>query len=105
MIGLVETIIIIKAPEIFHTDSESTVSWDLIIIVIMHCLITHRRILPLGIAIYIVAGMLIMKFCYNAAGTDVIPNKNFWMEFPLLIKVSKKQNLLLHIIISFIIAL
>ena len=88
------------APEMFKTDSESTVSWDLIIIIIMHCLVTHR-ILPLGIAIYIVAGVLIMKFHYNAAGTDVIPNKKFWMELPLLIKVSKKQNLLLHILLYY----
>jgi hypothetical protein len=55
----------------------------------MHCLITHR-ILPLGISIYFVAGVLIMKFHYNAAGTDIIPNKNFWMDFPLLIKVNDK---------------
>ena len=52
----------------------------------LQCLITHR-ILPLGIIVYIVAGVLLMKYRYNAAGTDVIPNKKFWMEFPLLIKV------------------
>lgn len=28
-----------------------------------------------------------MKYRYNAAGTDVIPNKTFWMKFPVLIKV------------------
>lgn len=51
-----------------------------------YCLLTHR-IIPLGIAIYIVAGVLIMKYHYNATGTDIIPNKAFWTKFPLLIKV------------------
>ena len=80
------------APEMLHTDYRE-LGLDNNNIIIMHCLIIHR-ILPLGIAIYIVAGVLIMKFRYNAAGTDIIPNKIFWMELPLLIKVSKKSKLI-----------
>lgn len=40
-----------------------------------------------------------MKYRYNAAGTDVIPNKKFWMEFPLLIKV-KHYNIIYDTIIK-----
>ena len=42
----------------------------------------------MAIVIYIVAGILIMKFRYQATGTDIIPNKEFWLSFPLLIKVA-----------------
>lgn len=53
---------------------------------------THNRIIPVGIAIYIVVGVLVMKLHYQATGTDVIPNKGFWMSFPFLIKVCKSHT-------------
>ena len=41
-----------------------------------------------GIGVYIVMGMVIMRVKYEATGTDIIPNKAFWMSFPGLIKVT-----------------
>ena len=37
--------------------------------------------------VYIVAGVLFNKFHRGASGKEVIPNVNFWMDFPLLVKV------------------
>ena len=45
--------------------------------------------LLVGFAAYFVIGALVMKFYYKAKGSDIIPNKNFWIDFPLLIQVSK----------------
>lgn len=39
------------------------------------------------IVTYFVVGALIMKFHYQATGTDIIPNKNLWIQFPLVVKV------------------
>lgn len=36
--------------------------------------------------VYIVAGILFNKFHRGATGKEVIPNVNFWMDFPLLVK-------------------
>lgn len=36
--------------------------------------------------VYIVAGVLFNKFHRGASGKEVIPNVNFWMDFPLLVK-------------------
>ena len=38
---------------------------------------------------YLVAGVLFNKFHKGASGKEVIPNVNFWMDFPLLIKACK----------------
>ena len=38
---------------------------------------------------YLVAGVLFNKFNKGASGKEVIPNINFWMDFPLLVKVCK----------------
>lgn len=40
-----------------------------------------------GIAVYFVMGMVIMRVKYNATGVDLIPNKAFWKSLPGLIKV------------------
>lgn len=40
-----------------------------------------------AIVAYFVTGILIMKFYKKASGTDVIPNKGFWIFTLLLIKV------------------
>ena len=36
---------------------------------------------------YFIIGALLMKFQFHESGTDVIPNKTFWIQLPLLIKV------------------
>ena len=41
----------------------------------------------IGLVVYFVAGLLIMKFYKKASGTDIIPNKGFWIAVPVLIKV------------------
>ena len=38
--------------------------------------------------LYFVVGTLFMRFGRNAQGTDMIPNKNFWVSLPQLIKVT-----------------
>ncbi len=45
----------------------------------------HRVLV--GIATYFVAGALIMKFHYQSTGTDIIPNKELWLQLPFLVKV------------------
>ncbi len=37
---------------------------------------------------YFVIGAVIMAVKYNAAGSDIIPHKAFWLALPLLIKVT-----------------
>ena len=40
-----------------------------------------------GVGMYFIVGAIIMKVKYDATGTDLIPNKNFWLELPHLLKV------------------
>ena len=40
-----------------------------------------------GVGMYFIVGAIIMKVKYDATGTDLIPNKNFWLELPHLFKV------------------
>ena len=40
-----------------------------------------------GLVVYFVVGILVLKMRYGKTGTDVIPNKTFWKELPFLIKV------------------
>ncbi|XP_065910721.1 uncharacterized protein [Dysidea avara] len=35
---------------------------------------------------YLITGMVIMKVKYEKTGTDIIPNKQFWLALPFLIK-------------------
>ena len=39
---------------------------------------------------YFIIGALLMKFQFQASGTDVVPNKTFWIQLPLLIKVKQR---------------
>ena len=38
---------------------------------------------------YFIVGAIIMKVKYDATGTDLIPNKDFWLGLPHLLKVYK----------------
>ena len=38
--------------------------------------------------VYLVAGILFNKYSKGATGKELIPNVNFWTDFPLLVKVS-----------------
>jgi len=46
----------------------------------------HCRALFAFVA-YFIAGMVIMKMKYEKTGSDIIPNEQFWMSLPFLIKV------------------
>ena len=37
--------------------------------------------------VYAVAGVVLMKFYKKKEGSDVIPNKEFWVSFPGYVKV------------------
>lgn len=39
-----------------------------------------------GLVTYFIVGGIVLKVKYNKTGTEVIPNKEFWRELPLLIK-------------------
>lgn len=41
-----------------------------------------------AVVVYFVAGMIIMRVKFNKTGTDIIPNKEFWLAVPFLVKVS-----------------
>eukprot|EP01100_Stratorugosa_tubuloviscum_P007553 TRINITY_DN312_c0_g2_i1.p1 TRINITY_DN312_c0_g2~~TRINITY_DN312_c0_g2_i1.p1 ORF type:complete len:232 (-),score=76.90 TRINITY_DN312_c0_g2_i1:401-1096(-) len=43
-------------------------------------------ILVVVIVIYIIGGILFMRFAKGATGSDMIPNKEFWVDFPSLLK-------------------
>ena len=49
---------------------------------------------------YIVVGVAVMKFHYQASGIDLVPNKKFWNTLPGLIKVDSTVNAML--LISFL---
>lgn len=40
-----------------------------------------------AVAAYFIIGAIIMRTKYQATGTDMIPNKDFWFNIPFLIKV------------------
>lgn len=42
-----------------------------------------------SVLVYFITGIAIMKFKYQATGSDIIPNKLFWMSLPYLVKVSR----------------
>lgn len=37
--------------------------------------------------IYFIVGAVIMKVQRGATGSDIIPNKSFWVDLPFLVKV------------------
>jgi len=41
---------------------------------------------------YFIVGALVMKFKFQATGTDIIPNKGFWFVLPFLVKVYNYDN-------------
>lgn len=41
----------------------------------------------IGVVVYLVVGVIVMRVQYSAAGVDLIPNKAFWKSLPGLIKV------------------
>lgn len=41
----------------------------------------------LAFVVYFIVGAVIMKLQRGATGSDIIPNKSFWMDLPFLVKV------------------
>ena len=56
-----------------------------------YAVFSFNRII-VSLVAYFIIGALLMKFQFHASGTDVIPNKTFWIQLPLLIKVHVKQG-------------
>ena len=44
-----------------------------------------------GVASYFIIGAVVMKVKFQATGSDIIPNKMFWIALPGLIKVIHKN--------------
>lgn len=44
------------------------------------------------LVVYLVAGVLFNKYSKGASGKELIPNVNFWIDFPLLVKVRVKTS-------------
>ncbi|XP_077979000.1 uncharacterized protein LOC144434423 [Glandiceps talaboti] len=57
-------------------DTSSGISIGTILLIVVIVLVT----------VYFVGGILFLKFVKNEEGSDVIPNKNFWVVLPGLIK-------------------
>ena len=53
----------------------------------VHNVHIHCRLVA-GVLVYFITGSAIMKFKYHATGSDIIPNKLFWMSLPSLVNVS-----------------
>lgn len=43
-------------------------------------------VIIVSLVAYFIIGALLLKFHFHASGTDIIPNKSFWCQLPLLIK-------------------
>ena len=52
---------------------------------LLYMLLCYR--LLAAIVTYFVAGAIVLKFKYERTGTDIIPQKNYWFELPILVKV------------------
>lgn len=56
----------------------------------MHVLCFYR--LFVAVMVYIVGGILFLRFYRGASGVEMIPNYEFWKDFPLLVKVTILKN-------------
>ena len=43
--------------------------------------------------LYFSVGAVVMKYRYGASGSDIVPNKSFWVMLPFLVKVSDPHTL------------
>ena len=41
----------------------------------------------MAIVAYVIVGMLVMRFTKGAVGVELVPNIQFWLNFPGLVKV------------------
>ena len=52
----------------------------------------------MSLGAYFVIGALVMALHYKRSGSEIVPNKNFWVQFPLLIKVANNRLFFCHVI-------
>ena len=45
-----------------------------------------------ALAMYFIIGAILMKFKFQKTGADIVPQKDFWISFPLLLKVSARDD-------------
>ena len=50
------------------------------------------------VLVYIVVGIFLNKFFMHKEGSDVVPQKTFWVKFPSLVKVSSLSFLLSYFV-------
>ena len=67
-----------------------------------HCKVCHAplspfRLLAVGLT-YVVVGVLVKKYRYEAHGMELIPNYHFWKDFPFLLKVESVYTSVLAIV-------
>lgn len=51
----------------------------------------------LAVILYFSIGAVVMKYRYGATGSDIVPNKSFWVMLPFLVKVSEPHTLCVDI--------
>lgn len=56
----------------------------------MHVLCFYRFFV--AVMVYIVGGILFLRFYRGASGVEMIPNYEFWKDFPLLVTVTILKN-------------
>ena len=47
-----------------------------------------------AIGLYFIIGAIVMKFKFQKTGADIVPQKEFWISFPGLLKV--RYIIILH---------
>ena len=57
--------------------------------------IFHFRLIVF-IVVYLIGGILFLKYYKKEEGSDVIPNREFWSDFPSKVKVSWKGDFRLY---------
>lgn len=55
----------------------------------------RSRVLVLAV-VYLIAGVLVMKFVKGAHGSELVPNVGFWKGLPLYVKVCNITNTIIH---------
>ena len=63
---------------------------DSIIYLLLHFVLTFRALV--FAVVYVVAGVILKKF-YKKEGSDVIPNKVFWVSLPGYVKVMQSIHI------------
>ena len=68
---------------------------DSIIYLLLHFVLTFRTLVfAVG---YVVAGVILQKFYKKKQGSDIIPNKEFWVSLPGYVKVMQRIHIYVEV--------